>query len=367
MRVLFRADASFGIGTGHVMRCLTLAEALREHEAECRFICREYEGHLLEQISSRGFDVIRLPFYTDFIEPINFEYKKNIMQSSYVHLDWEVDALQTKACIDNGITIDWLIVDNYALDIRWERAVLPICKRLMVIDDLANRPHDCHLLLDQNFYQDQDRRYHGLVPKYCKTLLGPSYALLRPEFEKARKELRSRNGVVKRILIFFGGSDLKNQTQLVLTALKIMNIQDISVDVVVGCANPNHLSIQKFCNQLPWATFHYNISNMAELIASADLGIGAGGTAMWERSYLGLPTITTVTAENQKYTTEDFSKLNAIEYLGSADLLGENDYRSSISNLISNSERLQQMSYAGLDLMQTKKMSSIINELTGTN
>lgn len=362
MKVLVRVDASVRIGIGHVMRCLTLAEALRARGAECRFICREHEGHLLEQIRQRGFDAYGLPLAAEFAAPAGSDAKQDLGQSAWLGSDWATDAAQTKDCA-GGTAVDWMIVDHYALDAQWERAIRRICRRLMVIDDLADRPHDCDVLLDQNFYRDQDHRYQGLLPKQCKTLLGPAYVLLRPEFEKAKQGLRTRDDNVKRIVVFFGGSDPKNQTRTVLAALKKMNTADISVDVVVGQTNPNRHSIQKLCDQLQGVTYHCNVSNMAELIVNADLGIGAGGSAMWERCYLGLPTITVAFAENQVRTTEDVAQLGAIEYLGWTDSLGADDYERAISRLIANPQRLKQISDAALAVVQKQTTSSIVDEI----
>lgn len=361
MKVLVRVDASVRIGIGHVMRCLTLAEALRERGAECRFICREHEGHLLEQIRQRGFNAYGLPV-AEFAEPDGSHAKQDPGQAAWLGSDWATDAAQTK--VGAGRTaVDWVIVDHYSLDARWERAIRPMCNRLMVIDDLADRPHDCDVLLDQNFYRDQDQRYQGLLPKQCKTLLGPAYVLLRPEFEKAKHGLRTRDGNVKRMVVFFGGSDPKNQTRTVLAALKKMNTADMSVDVVVGHTNPNRQSIQELCDQLQGVTYHCNVLNMAELIVNADLGIGAGGSAMWERCYLGLPTITVVFAENQVRTTEDVAQLGAIEYLGWTDSLGADDYERAISRLIANPQRLKQISDAALDVVQKQTTSSVVDEI----
>lgn len=362
LRVIFRTDASVRIGIGHVMRCLTLAEALRELGAECRFICREHEGHLLKQIRQRGFDAYGLPVAAGVSESIGLDEQHVSGQSDWLGADWATDAAQTIVSA-GGTAVDWLIVDHYALDARWERAIRPICHRLMVIDDLADRQHDCDVLLDQNYYRNQDQRYQGLLPKHCNTLLGPAYVLLRPEFEKARQGLRTRDGIVKRMVVFFGGSDPKNQTRVVLAALKNVKTPDISVDVVVGHTNPNRQLIQVLCDQLPAVTYHCNVSNMAELMVNADLGIGAGGSAMWERCYLGLPTITVVFAENQVRTTEDVAQLGAIEYLGWTNLLGEDDYERAISRLIANPQRLKQISDAALAVVQKQTTSSVAHEI----
>lgn len=362
MRVLFRTDASVRIGSGHIMRCLILAEALGERGAECQFVCREHEGHLIEKILKRGFFVHRLPLVKSFVEPHNLISNHEPSHLAWLGSDWTTDAEKTKNCT-NGNVVDWVIVDHYALDIRWEKSIRPICKRLMVIDDLADRLHYCDILLDQNFYLNKEWRYQGLLQKPCKTLLGPDFLLLSTAFEKARVGLRKRDGTVNRIVVFFGGSDSSNQTQVVLAALKKLNMSGILIDVIVGPINQNKRVIQLICDQLPNVNCYYNISNMSELIVKADLGIGAGGYAMWERCYLGLPTITVVVAKNQLSVTKDVAELGAIEYLGSSDSLGVDDYANAISALISNPLRLKKISDTALAMINKGATKMVVDEL----
>lgn len=362
MKIAFRTDASLQIGTGHVMRCITLAEALRDRGADCRFICREFTNNLFERIRQSGFEVFALPAI-EHADISNLPPEQTALaHGNWLGVDYTIDAAQTVAALE-GNRYDWLIVDHYALDHQWEEKLRPFCERIIVIDDLADRIHNCDILLDQNFYQDLDKRYNGLIPQQCTTLLGPAYVLLRPEFEKARQRLRARDGSVKRMVVFFGGNDQKNHTQAVLLALEKMNAMDISVDAVVSSINPNRYLIQELCDKLPRVTYHCNVSNMAELIVNADLGIGAGGATMWERCSLGLPTITVVFAENQLHTTEAVAQLGAIDYAGWADLLKVEDYERVISSLTNNPRRLKQISDAALALVGTKTTSAVVNKI----
>lgn len=360
--VIFRTDASVQIGSGHVMRCLTLAEALRERGAECRFICRELEGNLLEQIRQRGFAATGLLTRPEEGGRADSGTEGKSGPPAGAGLDWAADAAQTKVSA-GGTAADWLIVDHYALDARWEQAMRPNCRKLMVIDDLADRQHDCDVLLDQNYYRNQDRRYHRLLPEQCMALLGPAYVLLRPEFAQARRQLRMRDGSVKRMLLFFGGSDPTNLTRLALNALAQINRPDIPVDVIVGPSNPNRYSIEAQCAKLPNAAYYCNVSNMAELISRADLGIGAGGAAMWERCYLGLPTITVVSADNQLRTTEDVAHLGAIEYLGRPDLLGVDGYARAIVDLAASPQRVKRISEAALAVVPESTTAAVVDAM----
>lgn len=295
-KLFIRVDASVQIGTGHVMRCLTLADELREHGAEVVFVCREFDGNLCGYIEEKGYIVRCLPVSNE--QEHNIE--GNLKHAVWLGADWQTDAGQIEEIIkDLDTPPDWLVVDHYALDERWEGYLRPYVKKIMVIDDLSDRLHDCDFLLDQNFYENLESRYDGLVPAWCKKLLGPKYALLRPEFREARKNLRKRDGHVKRIMIFFGGSDPTNETAKALDAIRMLNRPNIVVDVVVGGTNPNKGKINELCNAMSNVIYHCQVSNMAKLMANADLFIGGGGSTTWERCCLGLPSLIMSTASNQ--------------------------------------------------------------------
>lgn len=350
MKIAFRVDASIQIGTGHFMRCLILADALKQRDAQIRFISRHLPEHLRQLLAVKGHQFMPLDSTSNEVIEGDLAYVHWLGTSQHADAQDSIQALSDQ-------TWDWLVIDHYALDVCWESALRQAAKNILVIDDLANRQHDCDILLDQNYYHDQNRRYQGLVPEQCINLLGVAYVLLRTEFVEAKQRLRARDGIVRRILVFLGGSDPTNQTQKVVEALKHLNRPDIEVDVVVGSANPNRNAIQALCDEMPNVTFHCQISNMAELICNADLGVGAGGAAMWERCYLGLPTITVVFAANQVRTTEDVADIGAIEYLGWSDSFVSEHYARAIAEMIDNSQRLKQIGEAALGLLQTGSTS----------
>lgn len=337
---MFRADASTSIGTGHIMRCLTLANRLMELGAEVSFISKESPGHLCDYVESKGYLVHRLSDAGGHL-PQN----KNLPE-------WEKDSFQTieRLQLYKGL-IDWLIVDHYALDMQWENKMRSYVKNIMVIDDLANREHDCDLLLDQNYYDNLEVRYTGLVPANCESLLGPKYVLLRPEFRIARRNLRKRDGQVRRILIFFGGSDATNETSKALKSMKHFANSDIKFDVVVGSSNPYKEQIQTQCKELLNAVYYCQVNHMAELMAQADLAIGAGGTATWERMYLGLPTLTVITASNQVETTMALAKLGTLWNLGWYNHVSEDLLSGMLQRAIDNPSELIQMGDKAMKLM----------------
>ncbi|MGD9710315.1 MAG: UDP-2,4-diacetamido-2,4,6-trideoxy-beta-L-altropyranose hydrolase, partial [Halothiobacillaceae bacterium] len=238
MSVAFRVDASLDIGTGHVMRCLTLADALAAGGAECRFICREHPGHLIEHIRGKGYRVDALPVGASLLA-INGEGRptESPPHAHWLGCRWETDAAETRAilCQDKP---DWLVVDHYALDARWEKALKGSYKKLMVIDDLADRPHACDLLLDQNLGREPGD-YEALVSAHCRRLIGPQYALLRPEFAALREYSlqRRRRPEPRRLLITMGGMDQPNATGKVLEALKTCPLpSDCQITVVMGAS-----------------------------------------------------------------------------------------------------------------------------------
>ena len=295
------------------MRCLTLADALREKGAEVTFVCREHHGHLFELIESSGHQLLRLPLVTSSIEG-------RLAHAYWLDASQEEDARQTAEALKTIGRADWLIIDHYALDVEWETAMRSCAKRIMVIDDLADRVHDCDVLLDQNLHlADMETRYERLVPARCKKLLGPKYALLRPEFREARSKLKMRDGSVKRIFVFFGGSDVTNETAKALRAIQQLGRPDLAVDVVIGSANPHQEEITGLCAQLPHAALHRQVNNMAELMSKADLAIGAGGSTTWERCAMGLPTLVITLAKNQRSVAFELSRQGLIRWLGDND------------------------------------------------
>lgn len=316
MNIVFRTDASLQIGTGHVMRCLTLADELRQREAVVSFICREHPGNLIGLIEGKGYRVKQLPQpSSEFLAT-----SEDVAHSAWLGVPWQQDATETLAALGEAQPA-WLIVDHYALDRRWEQTLRPSVGKIMVIDDLADRAHDCDLLLDQNLYQDMETRYDQLVPATCAKLLGPKYALLRPEFALARKNLRQRDGQVRRILVFFGGVDPTNETAKAVHALASIADRPFAVDVVVGSGNPHKQQIENLCAEHEGFHYHCQVDNMAELMAAADLAIGAGGTATWERCAVGLAAIVISVAENQRELAEMSARNGLCFYLGKPKIL----------------------------------------------
>ena len=320
MKIAFRVDASVQIGIGHVMRCLTLANELARQGHECWFVCREHRGHLGDLVSSHGHCLILLPVPINHLTP-----EKGTVSDSYdlwLGVSWREDACETLDAI-LSLKLDWLVVDHYALDAKWERSLAGAVGNIMVIDDLANRAHQCGLLLDQTYGRPKED-YRSILPQNAAILCGAEYALLRPEFSEWRSYslARRKSNSLKKILITIGGADKDNLTGIVLDELKLSDLPtDCKITVVMGGPAPWVNLVKMTAQSLDWdAKVLIDVTNMAELMAESDLAIGAAGSTSWERCCLGLPTIALVAAENQKYIARNLSKAGACIVIDCYDL-----------------------------------------------
>jgi len=314
MKIAFRVDSSTEIGSGHLMRCLTLADYLKKQGHDSHFLCRDHPGNLNDLVTQHGHRLHRFdapPVSSTALNDPN-------LYARWLGISQDQDAHDTVRRLHGlGGTWHFMVADHYGLDVAWQRRLRPHAGRIFVIDDLANRTHDCDVLLDQNLNEAGPARYRGLVPEACELLCGPRYALLRSEFEKARRKLRQRDGRVRRILVFYGGMDKSGETLKACEALRNLDRPDIAVDVIVGLGNPHGEPIRQLCDR---TGFNYlrQVNNMAELMAIADLALGAGGTTTAERAYVGLPTIITAVADNQQPGTEAFARAGAAWNAGNA-------------------------------------------------
>lgn len=316
MKILFRTDASLEIGTGHVMRCLTLADALRERGGEAIFVCRPHRGHLLEQIRARGHEALVLsPPPPSYAPPAG-----DTPHAAWLGLGWDEDAQETLQSIA-GERADWLVVDHYALDYRWEQRLRPACHRLMAMDDLADRAHDCALLLDPSLGREAGD-YAGLVADEANVLLGPQNALLRPEFAALRAEslARREKPELRQLLITMGGIDKGNSTGAVLDALDDSSLpSNVQIIVVMGPHSPCLEEVRTRAARMRMETqLRVGVTDMARLMAMSDLAIGAGGGTSWERCCLGLPAFILSLAENQRPMAKTLQDAGAVIAVDSA-------------------------------------------------
>jgi UDP-2,4-diacetamido-2,4,6-trideoxy-beta-L-altropyranose hydrolase len=372
MKVAFRTDASMQMGSGHVMRCLTLADALKAQGAQCQFISRQHPGHLLEAIHQRGYKVnsmaapvqqAQAAIKNDNTQPN--ETTQTLAHAAWLGCDWQTDAAQT-ADILATLQPDWLVVDHYALDQRWESALQRHYKRLMVVDDLADRPHNCDLLLDQNLGR-QRQDYASLVPATCQVFTGPRYALLRPEFAALRdyslkRRANAQHKQIKQVLITMGGVDLTNATGQVLEALKACPLPaDCRITVVMGATAPGLAQVQELAQQMPWPTsVLVNITDMAQHMANSDLAIGAAGSTSWERCCLGLPTLMFVLADNQKVAAAHLEQAGVANCL-TLDGQLQRQIQERLQYFLNQSDQLGQMSILSSEITDGNGAQRIVS------
>ena len=321
MKVVFRVDASLKMGTGHVMRCLTLANELKQQNHEIVFICRDLTHNLISLIK---YPVLALP-------------KNDNFQSDDLYLNWlgatqEQDAEQTIKVISKNT--DLLIVDSYALDQIWHKKLRSYTKKIMVIDDLADRKFDCDMLLNQNL-DTQIKDYKDKVPNDCELLLSCDYALLRPEFSNLREKAlikRQNTREIKNILISMGGSDITNKTYEILQEIS----DNLNIVVVLGGSSPHNKMIISYAKDKENIKVLIDADNMSGLMFDADLAIGAGGSTSWERCCLGLPTLLYVLAENQRKIAENLERLDAVKIV--------DNLKVNLQNILNNLHFWQAMS-----------------------
>ena len=253
-----------------------------------------------------------------------------------------------------------LIIDNYQLSKKWETYAKPFVHKLIVIDDLPNRSHNCDLLIDQNLHTKVNGLYKGLIPSNCIKLIGPKFSMIRKEFRMMRKSVKPRTFPIKKILVSFGGSDIENQTLVALNSIKKMNGK-INVDVVVGKANKCKKTLKIFCNKNKHFTYYEQIDNIADLMLSSDLSIGSSGSTTWERCSLGLPAIVSISSNDQRDTANSLSKKKCVINLGDVKKVKESSYINAITNLKKND--LRNMSKNSMSLVDGNGTQRILKHI----
>ena len=365
MHIAIRVDASLQMGTGHTYRCLTLANALVAQGHSVVFFVRRLMGHLSDMLSKQH-QVVELPAPEQVVMGT-----KHCLHANWLEVDYELEIDQmSEACQrylheHNLKAFDWLIADHYAIDRQWHQAMRTYSQRIMQIDDLADRLHDCDLLLDQNAYLHAERRYQNLVPAHCQQLLGGQFALLRPEFQQLRHQLPeySQRLAHGRVVVFFGGVDQHNETCKALKGMLAVSSRD-HFDVVIGQHNPHRAELERLTQlHTERMTLHIQTPRLGQLMAQAYLYVGAVGATTWERCVLGLPGLVCSVALNQEQLSKDLKEQNVLFYLGKNDELTEERYRETYQFLLQNEQVLQAQSQIALGLSDGFGVYKMINYL----
>jgi UDP-2,4-diacetamido-2,4,6-trideoxy-beta-L-altropyranose hydrolase len=330
MIVLIRADATPEIGTGHVMRCAALGTRLTGKGARVHFVCAALPENLRAWLHGNSFGL-------SVIDGVDTS-------------GWRADLAATARIAARIGPVDLLVVDHYRLAREWETGLRGQVRRILAIDDLADRAHDCDLLLDQNLHDHADTRYAHLLPAKAMQFLGPQYALLRTEFD-APDLVRARDGNIKRLLVFFGGTDPGNQTAKVIAALRNIGDRAPASTLVLGPAHPDRESIHACVAGLQNVTVLDTTDRMSQLMAEADLAIGTCGIAAWERCALGLPSLVAVTAENQREDADILHRIGAVVNLGDADAVSAEHWQRELELAITQPRRIQNMARCSQQVM----------------
>lgn len=330
MRFFFRTDANREIGSGHLMRCLALADALSMQGAECVFLCRLAGlGSLADRIVAAGHELLLLPTHGTTVN------SDDLACTAWLPGGQAGDATACLELLAGRQLADWLVVDHYALDHRWQRAMRDVTSRILVIDDLANRRHDCDLLVDQSLIDDLKTRYDDLVPPHCVRLLGPRYALLRNEFSRVGESQERTGTDFPRVLVMFGGGDAQNLTLRVVEQFILIDWPGV-VDVVAGPLYGQLEALKIAVSKLAHGQLHVSANNVAELMRGADLALGSPGVASWERCACALPSLTIAQADNQEGIGRKLGTVGASFYLGRAESVTDETLRAALSAWLAN-------------------------------
>lgn len=327
--VVFRAEGSNQIGAGHLARSLTLANHLRRGGARVTFVCRERDGGLDYLVSEQQFEAIRLPRST------NHQQASPGSEPDWLGASWQDDADETRRVLNAmDSRPDWLVVDSYGIDARWELALKGSSAWMLAIDDLANRDHDCDMLLDQNLVAGFRSRYRERASNVRRLLLGPRFALVGAEYAELGDRDSDRPGRVRRVLVYFGAGDANNLLGRVLAILNDVPDPELRIDAVVSPSSPFLSRVSEQAEADERVTLHKGLPSLAPLMAEADLAIGAGGATTWERLCMGLPSAVVTLADNQRPIAEHLDSLGLAVWLGDEGELEDEDLRSRIHELL---------------------------------
>jgi len=357
--IVFRVDAGTHIGSGHVVRCLHLAEKFQKMGHRTIFICREFPGNLFNLITARNNILItlaptKLP---------KLDTSTDIDYSLMLGVSQKQDAIETINKIKKlSFSIDWIVVDHYGISSEWDLLVRNYVSKIMAIDDLAHNRRDCDILLNQNYLPGVEEEYRHLLADKPTLLIGPKYALMNPIYKELRSKIRKTGMKVERIFVFYGGVDETGETIKFLHGCAVKKNSQIYIDVVIGENNPRKDEIQDLVIKIPNCHLYIQLPHLAGLMVKADLAFGAGGSTHWERFCLGLPTIVTITAENQRRLNQNLHRDKiGIILLGESKEVTPNDLLRSCVNAIKNYKNLNRLAIKAKEIVDGYGVDRVID------
>jgi UDP-2,4-diacetamido-2,4,6-trideoxy-beta-L-altropyranose hydrolase len=358
--VVIRADASVLIGSGHITRCLAIADELRIYKWNIIFISRNLPGNYFSIITERSHKLIKLE------SPVIYPKGDNSHDNYSANLGVSLvqDANETINAIKNlTYKPDLLIIDHYSIYGYWEKLVKYCVKTILVIDDLAQKPHFCDFLLNQDKTDDLESSYMNLVEPQTRLLLGPKYSLLNSVYSKYRRRYKKKIKKEKIILIFFGSVDISNETEKTIKGILNIKKYDFIINTVIGNLNKNAEEIQKtFKNEFS-VRFHKNLSNLADIMIQSDLFVGSGGSTINECLSLGLPALVTITAENQEPFINSLHQNTIVTCAGKPENINISNIQNKIEYLFDNQSILNYQSKKGMNLIDGKGVDRLCDIL----
>lgn len=335
------------------MRCLTMANEIACRGGHCDFVCAQLPVSLHQAALKNGHDVypIATAVPSDSDEP-GWEL------SCWPEEVQRADAHATSMAAD-ARHYDWLVVDHYRLDQHWEEHVRALAARTMVVDDLANRRHRCDMLLDQSPGRSASD-YDRLVSRGCELRMGPSHALLRPEFAAARRasmQRRRASTQVERILVSLGMGDHHGVTERVVESVSALPLS-ATIDVVLSSSAPSLPGLVLVERRDSRIKLHVDTSDMASLMAAADVAIGAAGTTSWERCCVGLPTLLLVLAENQRRIAMVLDSMGAAIHVDQLSHLGK-----ALARLVANDSARADLSARCAAITEGRGAAAVVDEM----
>lgn len=337
---LFRCDSSFRIGTGHIIRCMNLALHLRDSGYECHFLCQKLEGSITSVLRSQGFPVTEVSADIGSILDV-FE---NIRAKS-----------------STGI-IEIFVLDHYGIDLELEKVIFDRVRKLIVLDDLGNREHFCHILVDYNYRSDYTTIYQQL-PTFTRRFFGPQFAILRKEFyEIPHSQIRTWENGSSRILVFFGGSDEKGYSLQFLNCLRAHNTEfptGVSWTLLLA-SSCRHLDEIRASEALENVSIEINSENIGRLMASHHLYFGSGGTITWERMHVGLTGVIFTVADNQFQIAKDLDADGFHVHSGHLSSINRETFIEPLKDMIVDQEKARSMSQKCSELTSKNNLQSLI-------
>jgi UDP-2,4-diacetamido-2,4,6-trideoxy-beta-L-altropyranose hydrolase len=340
--LLIRTDASIQIGTGHLMRCLALAQAWQDAGGQTVFLMATKAPALESRLQSEGMEIVHLSVQSGSID----------------------DAIQT-SYYAHQVGADWIVVDGYHFGTNYQRIIKNQKCRLLLIDDLGNfEYYYADLILNQNICAHEE--LYGNREPYTQLLLGTRYALLRREFLKWRGWRREIPEVARKVLVTMGGSDPDNVTLKVVQALQRVDVDGLEAIVVVGGSNPHYEELQSAVQDLRFPIrLESNVTNMPELMAWADVAISGGGSTSWELAFMGVPALVTILASNQYPIAESLNAIGCAVNLGWYEDVSPTETAQALTQLLRAPGTRAEMSKYGRQLVDGDGVDRALMHIRG--